>query len=359
MKISITRTDCPKAKPADESQLGFARTFSDHMFVVEYEADKGWFDPRIVPYQKIALDPASPVFHYAQEIFEGAKAYALDNGEVGLFRIEDNAKRMNNSADRMCMPSLDVELQLEAIKRLVDLERDWVPQSEGTSLYLRPTMIADGSSLGAATASRFIYFIIAAPTGTYYQQGMKPIRIRIETRHVRAVKGGVGRAKTGGNYAASFRASHDAKQAGFNEVLWLDGREQKYVQEVGAMNMMFVIDGKIVTSELSDTILPGITRDSVLTLAREKGMEVIEDRVSVDELFEAYEKGLLTEAFGTGTAAVISPVGELAWKDRTMILNDFVIGPVSLMFYEELVGIQRQRLEDRHGWTSTVPRYEY
>ena len=358
MKITVTKTQCPKPKPEDENSLGFARTFSDHMFVVEHEADSGWFDPRIVPYQKIALDPASPVFHYAQEIFEGAKAYALDNGEIGLFRIRDNALRMNRSADRMCMPAIDVDLQVEAINRLVDLDRDWVPKSEGTSLYLRPAMIADGTSLGAQTATRFIYFIICSPTGTYYQQGMKPIRIRIETRHVRAVKGGVGRAKTGGNYAASFKASYQAKQEGFNEVLWLDGREQRYVQEVGAMNMMFVIDGKIVTSELGDTILPGITRASVLTLAKDKGMEVVEGRIAVDYLFDAYRRGSLTEAFGTGTAAVISPVGELSWNEQTMTLNDFVIGPVSLMFYEELAGIQRQRLADKYGWTTTVPRFE-
>ncbi len=357
MKISLTKTQRPKVNPLDETSLGFARTFTDHMFIVEYEADRGWFDPRIVPYQNLSLNPASPVFHYAQEIFEGAKAYSLDNGEVGLFRIADNARRMNRSAERMCMPGLDVDLQVQAIERLVDLDRDWVPKSEGTSLYLRPTMIADGSSLGAHTATRFIYFIIASPTGSYYQQGSKPIRIRIETRHVRAVKGGVGRAKTGGNYAASFKASSEAKAEGYNEVLWLDGRQQRFVQEVGAMNKVFVVDGKLVTSELGDTILPGITRDSVLTLAREKGMEIVEGQIAVDYLFEAYDQGLLTEAFGTGTAAVISPVGELTWKDRTMTLNDNVIGPVSQMFYDELVGIQRQRLADDHGWTSLVPRY--
>lgn len=357
MKISLTKTQTPKVKPLDETSLGFARTFTDHMFIVEYEADRGWFDPRIVPYQNLSLNPASPVFHYAQEIFEGAKAYSLDKGEVGLFRIADNARRMNRSAERMCMPSLDVDFQVQAIERLVDLERDWVPKSEGTSLYLRPTMIADGSSLGAHTASRFIYFIIASPTGSYYQQGSKPIRIRIETRHVRAVKGGVGRAKTGGNYAASFKASSEAKAEGYNEVLWLDGRQQRFVQEVGAMNMVFVVDGKLVTSELGDTILPGITRDSVLTLAREKGIEIVEGQIAVDYLFDAYDQGLLTEAFGTGTAAVISPVGELTWQDRTMTLNDNVIGPISQMFYDELVGIQRQRLADKHGWTSLVPRY--
>ena len=357
MKIKVTTTKQPRIKPSDESTLGFARSFSDHMFMVEYEEGRGWFHPRIIPYQNISLNPASPVFHYAQEIFEGAKAYALDNGEVGLFRIVDNARRMNNSAERMCMPALDEAFQVEAISRLVDLDRDWVPKSEGTSLYIRPAMIADGSSLGAHTATRFIYFVIASPTGSYYPQGMKPIRIRIETRYVRAVKGGVGRAKTGGNYAASFKASYNAKQEGFNEVLWLDGREQKYVQEVGAMNMMFVIDGTLVTSELSDTILPGITRDSILTLAKEKGIPVDIRKVAVQELYEAHKQGKLEEAFGTGTAAVISPVGELSWNEQSIIVNNNEIGPISQMFYDNLVGIQRQRIEDRHGWTSTVPRY--
>lgn len=359
MEIAVSKTTTAKAKPPDEQKLGFAKTFTDHMFLADYEEGRGWFDPRIVPYQKLSLDPASPVFHYAQEIFEGAKAYALDDGEVGLFRIADNARRMNQSADRACMPEIDVDLQLEAINRLVDLDRDWVPKSEGTSLYLRPTMIADGSSLGAQTATRFIYFVICAPTGPYYPEGMKPIRIRIETRYVRAVKGGMGRAKAGGNYAASFKASTEAKRAGFNEVLWLDGREQKYVQEVGAMNMMFVIDGKLVTSELGDTILPGITRDSVLTLAEDQGLEVDVRRIAVAELYEAHEAGLLQEAFGTGTAAVISPVGELSWNDRSIIINDRLIGPVAQIFYDKLVGIQRQRLPDSRGWTSLVPRYTY
>ncbi len=359
MDITVSKTSKVKTKPLDEQKLGFARTFSDHMFLADYEEGRGWYDARIVPYQKLSLDPASPVFHYAQEIFEGAKAYALDNGEIGLFRIADNARRMNQSADRACMPGIDVNLQLEAINRLVDLDRDWVPKSEGTSLYLRPTMIADGSSLGAQTATRFIYFVICAPTGPYYPEGMKPIRIRIETRYVRAVKGGMGRAKAGGNYAASFKASTEAKGEGFNEVLWLDGREQKYVQEVGAMNMFFVIDGKLLTSELGDTILPGITRDSILRLAEDRGMEIDVRRIAVTELYEAYEAGRLQEAFGTGTAAVISPVGELAWKERSMVINDRKIGPVAQAFYDELVGIQRQRLPDPYGWTSLVPRYNY
>lgn len=357
MDIKITRTENPKVKPTDESKLGFGRIFTDHMFIVEYDKGIGWHDARIVPYGPLCLDPASPVFHYAQEIFEGTKAYRLPNGEVGSFRLRDNARRMNRSADRTCMPALDEDFQVEAISRLIDLDRDWVPSSEGTSLYIRPTMIADGKSLGAHSAERFIYFVICAPSGSYYPDGMKPVRIRIEQRYVRAVKGGMGRAKTGGNYAASFKATKEAMDAGFNQVLWLDGREQKYVEEVGAMNMMFVIDGKIVTAELGDTILPGVTRDSVITLAKDRDMIVEERRISVKELYEAHAEGRLTEAFGTGTAAVISPVGELQYMGESIIINNREIGSVAQMFYDILTGIQRQTVEDIHGWTAVIPHY--
>ena len=357
MDIKITRTENPKVKPTDESNLGFGRIFTDHMFIVEYDKGIGWHDARIVPYGPLCLDPASPVFHYAQEIFEGTKAYRLPNGEVGSFRLIDNARRMNRSADRTCMPALDEDFQVEAISRLIDLDRDWVPSSEGTSLYIRPTMIADGKSLGAHSAERFIYFVICAPSGSYYPDGMKPVRIRIEQRYVRAVKGGMGRAKTGGNYAASFKATKEAMDAGFNQVLWLDGREQKYVEEVGAMNMMFVIDGKIVTAELGDTILPGVTRDSVITLAKDRDMIVEERRISVKELYEAHAEGRLTEAFGTGTAAVISPVGELQYMGESIIINNREIGSVAQMFYDILTGIQRQTVEDIHGWIAVIPHY--
>jgi branched-chain amino acid aminotransferase len=325
--------------------------------MIHYNPDEGWHDARIVPYGNIALDPASPVFHYGQEVFEGAKAYRLDNGEIGLFRLMDNARRLNQSADRTCMPALDAEFQYEAICRLIDLDRDWVPKNEGTSLYLRPTMIADGKSLGAHSATEFIYYVICAPSGSYYPNGMEPVRIRIESHYVRAVKGGMGRAKTGGNYAASFKATKEAMDQGYNQVLWLDGREQKYVEEVGAMNMMFVIDGKIVTAELGDTILPGITRDSVLTLAKSMGYEVEERKIPVVELFQAYDEGRLNEAFGTGTAAVISPVGELTWEDRTIIINNNEIGPIAQRMYDTLTGIQWQRREDPHNWTSVVPHF--
>ena len=359
MDISVSKRTDLKAKPVDESKLGFGSLFSDHMFMIEYEEGRGWFDARIIPYQNLSLDPAAPVLHYGQEIFEGAKAYALKNGEIGLFRFHDNARRLNKSAIRTSMPELDIDLQYEALCRLIDIDRDWVPKSDGTSLYLRPTMIADGASLGAHTASRFIYFIICSPSGSYYPEGIKPVRIRIETRYVRAVKGGMGSAKTGGNYAASFKATKEAMDAGYNQVLWLDGQEQKYVEEVGAMNMVFVLDGKIVTAELGDTILPGITRDSILVLAKEMGYEVEERKISVTELFQAHAKGKLTEAFGTGTAAVISPVGELAWEDKSIILNHNQIGPLAKKFYDLLTGIQKQEIKDQHGWTSVVPRYNY
>jgi branched-chain amino acid aminotransferase len=329
------------------------------MFIVEYDKGIGWHDARIVPYGPLCLDPASPIFHYAQEVFEGTKVYRLSDGNVGSFRLRDNARRMNRSADRTCMPEMDEDFQIEAITRLVDLDRDWVPSSKGTSLYIRPTMISDGNSLGAHSADRFIYFVICAPSGSYYPEGMKPVRIRIEQRYVRAVRGGMGRAKTGGNYAASFKATKEAMDAGFNQVLWLDGREQKYVEEVGAMNMMFVIDGKIVTAELGDTILPGVTRDSVITLARERGMVVEERRISVQELYEAHAKGQLSEAFGTGTAAVISPVGELQYMGESIIINNREIGPMAQMFYDALTALHRQTVEDTHGWTAVIPRYEY
>ena len=299
--------------------------------------------------------PASPIFHYAQEIFEEKNA----DWRMGGRFIPPERQRApdESSADRLCMPPLDENVQVDAIARLVDLDRDWVPGSEGTSLYIRPTMISDGCSLGANSANRFIYFVICAPTGSYYAEGMKPIRIRIEQRYVRAVKGGMGRAKTGGNYAASFKATKEAMDDGFSQVLWLDGREQKYVEEVGAMNMMFVVDNKILTAELGDTILPGVTRDSVITLAREHGIEVEERRISVSELYQAHAEGRLTEAFGTGTAAVISPVGELQYMGESIIINNKEIGPMSQFFYDTLTSLQRQKAEDTHGWTAVIPHF--
>ena len=353
LDITITAALSKKEKPAD-NVLGFGRHFTDHRFIMDYEVGKGWYDARIVPYGPISLDPSAMVFHYAQELFEGLKAYRCADGHIQLFRPEENAMRMNNSAERLCMPTLDVEYQVAAMRKLVELEQDWVPNLPGTSLYLRPTMIGLGSALGVHPAPHYLYYIICAASGSYYKNGMAPVRIRIEDRYVRAVRGGIGAAKTGGNYAASLKAAEEASAEGFDQVLWLDGRENKYVQEVGAMNMLFVMDGKLVTAPIEDCILPGITRKSVMQLAADKGIEVIERPISVDELFKAHAEGRLTEAFGTGTAAVISPVGEMCYGDRSMILNEGKIGPIAQDMYDTLVGIQRGEHPDPHNWIVPV-----
>ena len=351
LEINLVKTTTPKQKPADEASLGFGKFFTDHMFIAEYSVGKGWHDARIVPYGPLSIDPASPVLHYGQEIFEGLKAYRRKDGGIQLFRPMENALRMNRSAERICMPPLDPEFQVKAMKMLIQLEEDWIPSSEGTSLYLRPMMIADGAELGVHPAKHFLYVIICSPSGAYYKNGMQPLRIHIEDYYVRAVKGGIGSAKTGGNYAASLKATFDAAEKGFDQVLWLDGRENKYVEEVGAMNMMFVIDGKIVTAPLEGSILAGVTRKSILQLAQDKGYQTEERRISVQELFDAYERGGLTEAFGTGTAAVISPVGEMEYQGKSMVLNDHKIGNISQEMYDTLVGIQRGDLPDIYGWT--------
>lgn len=351
LEIKLVKTTTPKQKPADEASLGFGKFFTDHMFIAEYTVGKGWHDARIVPYGPLSIDPASPVLHYGQEIFEGLKAYRRKDGGIQLFRPMENALRMNRSAERICMPPLDPEFQVKAMKMLIQLEEDWIPSSEGTSLYLRPMMIADGAELGVHPAKHFLYVIICSPSGAYYKNGMQPLRIHIEDYYVRAVKGGIGSAKTGGNYAASLKATFDAAEKGFDQVLWLDGRENKYVEEVGAMNMMFVIDGKIVTAPLEGSILAGVTRKSILQLAQDKGYQTEERRISVQELFDAYERGGLTEAFGTGTAAVISPVGEMEYQGKSMVLNDHKIGNISQEMYDTLVGIQRGDLPDIYGWT--------
>lgn len=353
--IPIIRTESPKPKCADARTLGFGTIFTDHMFVARHDGKRGWHDARIVPYGPLAIDPASPVLHYATEVFEGLKAYRYANGEVGLFRPEENAARMNRSARRMCLPEIDKELQLAALETLVDLERDWVPDAPDTALYLRPTMIGDGCRLGVHAAQEHIYFIICSPSGSFYANGIKPVRIYIEDAFVRTVRGGTGNAKTGGNYAASLLAAVRANEKGFDQVLWLDGRENRYVEEVGAMNTMFVIDGTLVTPALSGSILEGITRKSVLELAQDFGLKTEERALPVDELFEAHRAGLLSEAFGVGTAAVISPIGELAYKGESIHLGA-EIGPVAKRFYDTLTGIQTGRLPDTRGWTRVVAR---
>lgn len=353
MDIKVTKTTSPKAKPQDESKLGFGKQFSDHMFIMNYEDSKGWYDARVVPYAPFSIDPASPVLHYGQEIFEGLKAYRGKDG-VLLFRPRENALRLNRSAERMCMPTIDPDDNVEAIKKIVDVERDWVPGSEGTSLYLRPTMISDGSELGVHAAHKYIYYIICSPSGAYYKNGLAPISIYVEDKFVRAVKGGTGDAKTGGNYANSLKAAEEAAKKGFDQVLWLDGMERKYVEEVGAMNMMFVLGDTLVTAALEGSILPGITRMSILQLARDMGIKVEERKIPIAELMEAGKNGSLKEAFGTGTAAVVSPVGKLTYKDEEIIVNGGEIGQLTQKFYDTLTGIQTGAIEDKFGWVVKV-----
>ena len=352
MDIKITKATELKTKPTieEEASLGFGKRFTDHMFMMNYDNGE-WHDARIVPYQRLSLDPSCSVLHYAQEIFEGLKAYRADDGRILMFRAKDNAQRLNNSARRLCMPEIDIDFNYEAMRQLVQVERDWVPHSAGTSLYLRPTMIAVDEALGVHAAHSYLYYIICSPSGAYYKAGLAPIRIRVEDKYVRAVRGGTGSAKTGGNYAASLHSQADAYDQGYSQVLWLDGVEQKYIEEVGAMNIAFVIDGEVVTPSLeTGSILSGITRKSALELCRSKGIPVSERRITIQEIADAYDAGKLSEVFGTGTAAVISPVGHLKWGDKVMTINNNKIGPVSQMIYDTLTGIQWGKIPDEFGW---------
>ena len=353
-EITVTLSTALKQKPQDESKLGFGQIFTDHMFLMNYEEGKGWFNPRIVPYGNFAMDPASMVLHYGQAIFEGTKAYRRADGEIQLFRPEANMARMSNSAERMAMPRLDEAMALEGLKKLIDIEKDWVPHQDGTSLYIRPTMISMDVALGVHASKTYLFYIILSPVGAYYKEGLKPVGIYVEDSYVRAVRGGVGFTKCAGNYAASILAGEIAKTKGYAQVLWLDGVEQRYIEEVGAMNMMFAYGNKIVTPMLNGSILPGITRASVLHLAQQLGLEVEEKRIAIDEIFADIKSGKCTEAFGTGTAAVISPVGELCWNNEKLTVGDGNIGPVAQKLYDTLTGIQYGRLADENGWITKL-----
>lgn len=338
----------------DEASLVFGHTFTDRMFVMEYDRGQGWHSARIAPYGPFVLDPAALVLHYAQEIFEGLKAFRRPDGGIALFRPRDNIARFNRSAQRLCMPSVDEDFFLHALKELVRLEADWVPHSEGTSLYIRPTMIATQAVLGVKPSDKYLCYIILSPVGPYYKGGFKPVRIWISDEYVRSAPGGTGEAKTGGNYAASLLAAREAAERGFDQVLWLDAVKRQYVEEVGSMNICFIYDGKLVTSPLKGTILDGITRRSILTLAGEMGLEVEERAMSIDEILEGAKDGRLSEAFGTGTAAVVSPVGQFTYRDRTVTLSDNQIGKFTLQFFEALTGIQYGRRPDTHGWVEFI-----
>lgn len=326
------------------------------MFIMDYDKKNGWHDARIVPFSNLSLHPACTVFHYGAEIFEGLKAYRKADGSVQLFRPTENIKRMNNSADRLCMPKLDEKDALEALLRFVSIEQDWVPNSHGTSLYLRPFMIGVDEKLGVHAIDKAMYMIIASPVGSYYDKGIDPVSIMIETEDVRAVRGGTGYAKCGGNYAASTRAGARAEEKGFSQVLWLDGVERKYIEEVGAMNVMFKINGEIVTPELSGSILPGITRKSCIELLKNKGYSVSERKLSIDELLGSMENGTLEEAWGCGTAAVVSPIGELEYNNKRYTVNGGKIGEITHYLYDTLTGIQWGDIPDHMNWTVPVPK---
>lgn len=350
LNITLNRTPSPKQKP-DSSSLGFGKKFTDHMFVMNYTEGKGWYDPRIVPYGKIELDPSAMVFHYGQEMFEGMKAYYGVDGKIRLFRPDMNAKRANESNKRLCIPQIPEEDFIQAVSELVKVDADWIPKSEGTSLYIRPFVIATDEFLGVAPSKNYLFIIILSPSGAYYESGLSPVGIWIEDDYVRAVKGGIGFAKTGGNYAASLAAQEKAHDDGYSQVLWLDGVERKYIEEVGAMNIFFKINGVVTTPMLNGSILPGITRNSVLAICRHWGLPVEERRISVDELIEAQKSGALEEVFGTGTAAVISPVGKLRYKDSVMTIGDGGIGELSQKLYDTVTGIQWGKIADELSWT--------
>lgn len=350
LKINITKSTTKKNKPAFD-RLEFGRNFTDHMFIWDYSVIKGWHDPRIVPYQPIILDPAATIFHYGQTVFEGLKAYHSKDEQILLFRPDQNMKRFNRSNERLCMPEIDEELALSALKQLVSLEREWVPTAPGTSLYIRPFMISTEAYLGVAPSKTYQFMIILSPVGAYYREGINPVKIAVENEYVRAVAGGTGNAKTAGNYAGSLKASEIAEKNGYSQVLWLDGKEKKYIEEVGSMNIFFKINGEIITPELNGSILEGITRKSIIELLRHWDIPVNERKISMEEIQSAYNDGQLEEAFGTGTAAVISPIGEFLWNHEKLLINNGEIGSLSKKLYDTLTGIQYGAIEDPFAWT--------
>ena len=353
MEIKFVKNENPAAKP-DSATLGFGKIFTDHMFIMDFSREEGWHDARIVPFANLSLHPASTVLHYGSEIFEGLKAYRRADGTVQMFRPIENIRRMNNSAERLCLPQIPEDVAMEVLMTFVNCEKDWTPSAPGTSLYLRPFMFGNDESLGVHAVHNATFVIIASPVGSYYKEGINPVRIMIEDEDVRAVRGGTGYAKCGGNYAASNRAGERAEKKGYSQVLWLDGVERKYIEEVGAMNVMFKIAGEVVTPMLSGSILPGITRKSIIELLRSEGVKVSERLLSIDELEKAMENGTLEEAWGCGTAAVVSPIGELCYKDVKYPVNGGKIGTLTQHLYDTLTGIQWGKCEDKLGWTVEV-----
>jgi branched-chain amino acid aminotransferase len=353
MELKITTATDLKPKPAD-AKLGFGNCFTDHMFSMDYTPDNGWHNARIEPYQSISMDPATMVLHYGQGVFEGLKAYHTAGGRIQLFRPQDNFKRLNNSCRLLCIPEFDEAEALDFLKALLRIEKDWIPKAPETSLYIRPTIVAMDPFLGVRASHSYRFYIILSPVGAYYAEGFNPVKIMVTKEHVRAVRGGVGEAKTMGNYAASLLAGEKAHEAGYTQVLWLDGVEQKYVEEVGSMNIFFVIGGELITPALNGSILPGITRDSVIKLARSWGLPVSERKIGIDEVMGAHADGQLTEVFGSGTAAVISPVGELKYDANVIHIGDGKVGPVAQKLFDEIKAIQYGDGQDPLGWVEPI-----
>lgn len=354
IEIKIERTTNPKPLPGEENPLKFGTIFTDHMFIMDYETGKGWHNSRVVPYQPVVLDPSAMVFHYGQEMFEGLKAYKTKGGRTLLFRPDKNIERANRTNERICIPPVPEDDFLNAIKTLVKVDESWIPTKEGTSLYIRPFIIATDPYLGVRPSDTYRFMIILSPVGAYYPEGLNPVKIWIEDEYVRAVRGGIGEAKTGGNYVASLASQVKAHDEGYSQVLWLDGVERKYIEEVGAMNIFFKINGVVVTPKLNGSILPGVTRDSVIQLCKFWNIPVEERKVSIEELYQASKDGALEEVFGTGTAAVISPVGHLRFEDHVIQVQDGGIGALSQKIYDTITGIQLGDVEDNFGWTFEV-----
>ncbi|GKU82877.1 branched-chain amino acid aminotransferase [Niallia sp. NCCP-28] len=351
--ITVTLAAEKKPKP-DASTLVFGKTFTDHMFMMDYTEGRGWHDAQILPYQPITLDPASVIFHYGQTVFEGMKAYLTKEGKVLLFRPEKNMERLNKSNERLCIPAIDEEFALSALKQLISVDKEWIPTEEGTSLYIRPFIISTQPYLGVAASVSYKFMIILSPVGSYYKEGVKPVKIFVENEYVRAVSGGTGSAKTAGNYAASLKAQQIAAEKGYSQVLWLDGVEKKYIEEVGAMNVFFKINGEIVTPMLNGSILEGVTRGSIIELLKYWNIPVTERKITVEEIFEAHKNGELEEAFGTGTAAVISPIGEFFWNEQVIVLNNNETGELAKKLYDTITNIQNGKIEDPFDWTVEV-----
>ncbi len=354
MDIKFIEAPKLKTKPAPGEKLGFGTIFTDYMLVLPYDEGQGWHDPEIRPFDSISLSPAAMCLHYGQTVFEGLKAYRTADNRIQLFRPMENFKRLNNSNRRLVIPELDENLAMDCLMELLRVEKDWVPSDEGESLYIRPYIITTDPYLGVRPGEHYLFMIILSPSGAYYESGLDPVNIYVESKYVRAVRGGMGFAKTGGNYAASLIGQDEAHKQNYSQVLWLDGVEQKYVEEVGAMNIFFVIDGEIITPMLQGSILPGITRKSAIEVCDSWGMKVTERRITIQEVADAYDAGKLDEVFGTGTAAVVSPVGHLKWGDKIMLINDNKIGKISQKLYDTLTGIQWGKIEDKFGWTVEV-----